>query len=191
MSLYWSISIFHNTISDLHLDHEIKFSNLLICIKILIKISLDPHQYINFHYILIHLKNDRPSFLPGSAHQISKTLDLHQEINLPQDVSNIVKNIILIRNQNFENATHRRNADYTCTVSFNFWIQRIPKIKSVTKPYQTKLYQIILVLKPFLSPLPQKITSMSDVQCPCLAEEILTIPGLREHDSEAAPSCSN
>ena len=114
-----------------------------------------------------------------------------QEINLPQDVSNIVKKIILIRIQNFENATHRRNADYTCTASFNFWIWSIPNIPYQTKPYQTKLYQIILVLKPFLSPLPQKITSMSDVQCPCLAEEILTIPGLREHDSEAAPSCSN
>ena len=53
---------------------------------------------------MIHLKNDRPSFLPGSAHQISKTLDLHQEINLQQDVSNIVKKIILIRIKDFENA---------------------------------------------------------------------------------------
>ena len=49
--------------------------------RILIKISLDPHQCINFHYILIHLKIDIPSLLPGSTHQIFKTLDLHQEIN--------------------------------------------------------------------------------------------------------------
>ena len=116
------------------------------------------------------------------------TWNSSQEINLPQDVSNIVKKIILIRIQNFENATHRRNADYTCTASFNFWIRSITNIPYQTKPYKTKLYQSILVLKPFLSPLPLKITSLQYFQIsmshvPCPMSEVPCLPEAEDPDN--------
>ena len=58
----------------IHPDMSLFVNNILALVK-------GSFQKNDETYGIFHLKNDRPSFLPGSTHQIFKTLDLHQEKN--------------------------------------------------------------------------------------------------------------